>query len=125
MVRKALKKVSTGQYQYTICGTVYEFDRMLRSETGEKTHWNIKIEGGQYFDGAQTLDECIQLAEATSQADLPVCSKCKRHTDDLSLEPSCSQLLFGGFNGRMEYRCAECERKVVRWVERMLAEATS
>jgi hypothetical protein len=66
VARKALKKVFNGHYQYTIDGSVYEFDRMLRSETGERTHWNIKIKGGQYFDGAQTLEECIQLARNTS-----------------------------------------------------------
>lgn len=68
MIKKAIKKVSAGHYQYTIDGTVYVFDWMPRHETGEKSHWNIKIEGGQYFDGAQTLTECIRLAEATSQA---------------------------------------------------------
>jgi hypothetical protein len=67
MIGGVLKRVYAGHYTYTMGGTVYVFDRMLRSETGERTHWNIKIEGGQYFDGAQTIDECIQLAEAASQ----------------------------------------------------------
>jgi len=67
MVSKVLKRVRAGCYRYTIAGTTYQFDRQLRSETGEKTHWNIKIEGGQYFDGAQTLNECIWLITNASQ----------------------------------------------------------
>ena len=66
MARRLLKKISAGRYRYTIGNTTYEFDRMFRSQTGERTHWNIKIRGGQYFDGTQTLGECIQMAINTS-----------------------------------------------------------
>ena len=50
----------------------------------------------------------------------PVCSMCKRHTSDLSLEPSRKQLIFGGFNVRLEYRCGACEKKVIKSMEATL-----
>lgn len=53
----------------------------------------------------------------------PICSMCRKHKSTLSLEPSRSQLLFGGFNVRLEYRCQACETKVGVWIDRMLAVA--
>jgi len=49
----------------------------------------------------------------------PICSVCKKHKNNLSLEPSRSQLLFGGFHIKMEYRCVACETKVAKWVDKM------
>ena len=46
-----------------------------------------------------------------------MCGKEKRN---VSLEPSRSTLLFGGFPQQYERRCPACERKVVRQFEEIL-----
>ena len=53
-------------------------------------------------------------------SDKPICARCKLPKPNMSLEPSRSQLLFGGFKVRLEYRCTECEREVTAWVNRVL-----
>jgi hypothetical protein len=45
---------------------------------------------------------------------------CGRNDVDVELQPSRSQLLFGGFRSRMENRCAGCEKKVAKWVDKLL-----
>jgi hypothetical protein len=39
---------------------------------------------------------------------------------EVSLQPSRSQLVFGGFRVKMEHRCVDCEAKVVEGIEAML-----
>lgn len=39
---------------------------------------------------------------------------------ELSLEPTRSQLLFGGFNVKMEHRCEDCEKKVCDWANKLI-----
>lgn len=50
-------------------------------------------------------------------------SKCEMcgSEKNVSLEPTRSQLLFGGFRAKMmEYRCEECEAKVVAWIKSLI-----
>ena len=50
----------------------------------------------------------------------PRCKMCGRNDVDVELQPSRSQILFGGFRSRMENRCAGCEKKVAKWVDKLL-----
>ena len=52
---------------------------------------------------------------------MPKCDMCLQEKKNVSHEPSRSQLLFGGFNVRMESRCSECEKKVIKWVKEQLS----
>ena len=49
-----------------------------------------------------------------------MCDMCGKDKLNVSLEPSRSQLLFGGFSIRFENRCPACELKVTKWVEKQL-----
>jgi hypothetical protein len=49
-----------------------------------------------------------------------ICSMCRKHKKNLSLEPSRSQLIFGGFPVKLEYRCQSCENKVIKSVEKII-----
>lgn len=42
----------------------------------------------------------------------PTCSCCGKSNKTVTLEPSTRQLIFGGFNIRMVYRCAKCDRRL-------------
>ena len=48
------------------------------------------------------------------------CDVCLKEKPDVKLEPSRSQLLFGGFHVKLENRCKECEQDVLRWVRTTL-----
>lgn len=48
-----------------------------------------------------------------------VCEMCGAEKPEF-FEPTRSQLLFGGFPVKMEYRCKKCEAHVAEWVETML-----
>lgn len=48
-----------------------------------------------------------------------ICAMCKQEKE-CSREPSRSQLLFGGFASKFEYRCKSCEKKLIRRIEKML-----
>ena len=48
------------------------------------------------------------------------CDVCKKENETVEYQPTKKQLLFGGFPVRLEKRCAECEQKVVAWVDRIL-----
>lgn len=48
-----------------------------------------------------------------------VCSMCKKEKE-CSREPSRSQLMFGGFAPKFEYRCQACENKLIRRIELLL-----
>lgn len=51
-----------------------------------------------------------------------VCEICGS-TKNVTSEPTRSQLLFGGFRGKMtECRCEECEEKVILWIKSNLEE---
>jgi len=40
---------------------------------------------------------------------------------NVTSQPTRSQLLFGGFRGKMtEHRCDECEKKVIQWINSLL-----
>ena len=54
----------------------------------------------------------------TYENNKPVCGMCHKHKKTLSLEPSRSQLIFGGFPVQVEYRCQSCETKLVKQLER-------
>lgn len=56
------------------------------------------------------------MAHATKKCDM-----CNQEKRNVSKEPSRSQLLFGGFNIQTENRCPACERKVMKWVDKMLS----
>lgn len=47
----------------------------------------------------------------------PSCSICGQR-DNLSLEPSRSQLIFGGFPTRVEFRCPKCEAEIAKKIGR-------
>jgi hypothetical protein len=49
-----------------------------------------------------------------------ICDVCGERKKNVSLEPSRSQLLFGGFKLKFENRCRSCERKVSKWVDKLL-----
>ena len=50
-----------------------------------------------------------------------ICDCCKQEKIDCSLQPTRSQLLFGGFRDRiMEQRCEDCEKKVNEWIQKLL-----
>ena len=51
---------------------------------------------------------------------MKTCDRCKQDKPRTSLEPTQSQLLFGGFPVRMENRCDACEREVIGWVTQQL-----
>lgn len=56
-------------------------------------------------------------------ADKNKCAMCQRDNVRLSFEPSRKQLIMGSFpNGQiaMEYRCAACERKLCKRIEKMI-----
>lgn len=48
------------------------------------------------------------------------CDVCGEQKRDVRLQPSRSQLLFGGFHVTYESRCRDCERDVSRWAIRMI-----
>lgn len=48
------------------------------------------------------------------------CDMCRRLKRNVSLEPSRSQLVFGGFPVKLEHRCAACERRVCKRVAAMI-----
>lgn len=48
------------------------------------------------------------------------CDMCGELKKDVVLRPSRSQLLFGGCSVRFERRCLACEKKVKKWVARLL-----
>jgi len=43
-------------------------------------------------------------------------------TKNITLQPSTSQLIFGGFPVRMAYRCGKCEKELVKKVNRAIKE---
>lgn len=47
--------------------------------------------------------------------------KCN-HKGKKSLQPTFKQLIFGGFNVKMEMRCNKCERKICKLITKMLKE---
>lgn len=49
-----------------------------------------------------------------------LCCMCGKQKRNVSLQPSRTQLLFGGFYVRMEYRCRYCEREVARWATKLI-----
>jgi hypothetical protein len=51
---------------------------------------------------------------------MAMCDMCLKESDSVKRVPSRSQLLFGGFNVKMENRCPKCERRVVKWIDRIL-----
>ena len=51
------------------------------------------------------------------------CARCKQKKKDCSLEPSRSQLIFGGFPVKYEYRCPACERELCKKIDKMLIES--
>lgn len=51
---------------------------------------------------------------------MKICERCGQESDDLSLEPTLHQLVFGGFRHNMEYRCSKCEYEINAIIERML-----
>lgn len=53
---------------------------------------------------------------------LPICNRCKKHTKNLSLEPSRRQLIFGGFPIEIEYRCQKCEKEVSSLIQKLIEE---
>lgn len=61
-------------------------------------------------------------SQGRDRNDYARCKMCGASALDkkLSLEPSRSQLLFGGFRARMEHRCEDCEKKVCEWVDSLL-----
>ena len=48
------------------------------------------------------------------------CDMCGKFVKDAPLQPSRSQLLFGGFRVQLERRCGQCERQVSAWVKGLL-----
>lgn len=56
--------------------------------------------------------------------DLLRCERCGS-IEDVSLEPSVSQLIFGGFNFRLERRCEKCECRVARYIQGILDDLDS
>lgn len=52
----------------------------------------------------------------------PICGMCKKQRDNLHLEPSRKQLLFGGFPASFEYRCDDCEKILVKKINKFLGE---
>ena len=50
------------------------------------------------------------------------CPKCGKFCKDkdVSLEPTLSQLIFGGWWDKREYRCKYCERKIAKVITKLL-----
>ena len=49
-----------------------------------------------------------------------ICDRCKQDKDNVSVEPSRSQLMFGGFPVKYEKRCEDCEKELIRQINKVL-----
>ena len=52
------------------------------------------------------------------------CDTCGKERRNVSLQPSSSQLIFGGFPVRHENRCLDCERKLSKQLDKILDNLT-
>lgn len=49
-----------------------------------------------------------------------ICDMCHQDKPDVERQPSRSQLIFGGFNTRMESRCKDCEKELCKDFDEMI-----
>jgi hypothetical protein len=48
-----------------------------------------------------------------------LCDMCHKDKPNVEQQPSRSQLIFGGFNIRIESRCRDCEKKVCKDLDKI------